>query len=66
MKSLIDDSVSMCDEIINMPKTILINVIDKQSFKGRYYIFHTFFISSHIVISNLWYLLLLHKRPSNK
>ena len=43
MKSLIDDSVITCDEILDMLDTVSMNINDKNAlYKMEYYILHTF------------------------
>ena len=74
MKSLIDNSVIKCDEIMDavaksyvMPETMSLNLNDKKATcKIKLLHFTHFFISNHIVIRNLYYLLLLHKTSKQK
>ena len=43
MKSLIDDSVITCDEVVDIPETVSIYVNDKKQHIKRIIIFFTFF-----------------------
>ena len=53
MKSLIDDSVITCDEIIDTAETMPINSNDeKSSYKMDYYIWHTFLLVTILLLKN--------------
>ena len=48
--SLIDDSVRICDKIMDVQENVLIDSINKKSTYKMDYVFHTFFISNHILV----------------
>ena len=53
MKSINDDLVIMCDEILDTLENVSADYINKKTaFKMDYYIFHIF-ISNHIVVNSI-------------
>ena len=51
MKSLIDDSLITCYEIVDTPETVPIYLNDKKArYKEDYYIFHTFLLATILLL----------------